>query len=176
MHVCDFSMMNRDAMEQIYKDSSKRIYDFLYKFTNNSDTALDLLQETFLSFFKQYQERDLEKDNIMKILYTIARNQSINLAKKASTRRESHSEIDASDKTVSFTKKLELKEMEEQLMNCLQELPPDQRSALIMKNLDDLNLTQIAGIMDVSVSTVSRLVVKGTSSLLQIASKRGIRL
>ncbi|NUM42389.1 MAG: sigma-70 family RNA polymerase sigma factor, partial [Leptospiraceae bacterium] len=72
----------------IYKKNHKRIFDFLYKFTNNEEVALDLMQETFLSYYKYYSKDEFSLDKSLMILYTIARNNSINYSKKFSTKNE----------------------------------------------------------------------------------------
>ena len=39
-------------MEEIYKEYSKIVYNYLLSFTNNTDTAEELMQETFYSAVK----------------------------------------------------------------------------------------------------------------------------
>ena len=43
-----------------------------------------------------------------------------------------------------------------------------------MKNIEDMTLAQISEVMDLSISTVSRLVVKATTRLIELAEKNGI--
>ena len=109
------------------------------------------------------------------VLYTIARNASINYSKKFSTVKENASNVDIyQSKKTSFEKKEELKDMEMRLRQCLALLPEDQRVALIMKNMKDMTLMEIAEVMELSISTVSRLVVKATARLVELAEKHGI--
>lgn len=162
-------------LKNLYEKFHKRIFDFLYKYTNNQDTASDLMQETFYSFFKSYGESDFPEEKALMLLYTIARNHSINYSRKFSTIREKTDYIDIhSSKATSFERKEELKEMEEKLFDCLSLLPEDQKTAVLLKAMEDLTLSQIAECMETSVSTVSRLVVKGTAKLLELAKKKGI--
>ncbi|MCB1193419.1 MAG: sigma-70 family RNA polymerase sigma factor [Leptospiraceae bacterium] len=161
--------------EIIYKRNHKRIYDFIYKYSNNEEVALDLMQETFLNFYKSYNEVGFPEDKAMMLLYTIARNNSINYHKKFSTQKENQYDVDLykSNKT-SFEKEEELKDMELKLQQCLLELPEDQRTAIILKNMENMTLSQIAEIMGSSISTISRLVVKATARLLELAEKNAI--
>ena len=163
-------------MGSLYEMYHKRIFDFLYKYSNNQEVASDLMQETFFSYFRSYGESNLPPEKAIMVLYTIARNNSINYSKKFSTVKESASnnvDIYQSKKT-SFEKKEELKDMELRLRQCLALLPEDQRVALIMKNLKDMTLAEIAEVMELSISTVSRLVVKATARLIQLAEEHGI--
>lgn len=163
------------SMEMIYKKSHKRVFDFLYKYTNNEEVALDLMQETFLSYYKNYSNRELTFDKSMMILYTIARNNSINYAKKFSTKNETPFEnIEYKSGSFSTEKNFELKDMEEKLFQHVSSLPEDIKTAVILKHIEDLNLQQIAEIMEISLSTASRLVTKGMASLLDFAESSGI--
>ena len=158
-------------MGSLYEMYHKRIFDFLYKYSNNQEVASDLMQETFFSYFRSYGDSSLPPEKAIMVLYTIARNNSINYSKKFSTVKESASnnvDIYQSKKT-SFEKREELK-----LRQCLALLPEDQRVALIMKNLKDMTLAEIAEVMELSISTVSRLVVKATARLIQLAEEHGI--
>ncbi|MCE9500729.1 MAG: sigma-70 family RNA polymerase sigma factor [Leptospira sp.] len=162
-------------MEGIYQNSHKKIYDFLYKYTNNEEVAADLMQETFLNYFKSYGETQLPPERTMMILYTIAKNNSINYSKKFSTVREKSGELDEfTSEKISFEKHAELNDMEQQLYKCIGRLSNDERLAVILKNVKGMNLTQIAEVMEISISTVSRLVVKGTARLVELAEKQGI--
>lgn len=162
-------------MGSLYEKFHKRIFDFLYKYTNNQEVASDLMQETFFSYIRSYGDSGLPPEKAIMVLYTIARNSSINYSKKFSTVKENASNVDIyqSNKT-SFEKKEELKDMEMRLQKCLALLPEDQRVALIMKNMKDMTLMEIAEVMELSISTVSRLVVKATARLIELAEKQGI--
>ncbi len=162
-------------MGSLYEKYHKRIFDFLYKYSNNQEVASDLMQETFFSFFRSYGESNLPPEKAIMVLYTIARNNSINYSKKFSTVKENASNVDIyQSKKTSFEKKEELKDMEQKLRQCLALLPEDQRTALIMKNIEDMTLAEIAEVMELSISTVSRLVVKATARLIQLAEENGI--
>ncbi len=163
------------AMEELYLANREKIYNFLLKYTQSEEIAQDLMQDTFLNFFKNYSEAELSAEKSLMLLYTIARNNSINHAKKFSTKKESSLDMEMyGSGATSFEKKEELKDMETQLYKCLDLLPEDQRTAILLKNVDDLTLSQISEIMKISISTASRLVVKATANLIELAAQRGI--
>lgn len=166
---------NRSAMERIYTSFQKRIYDFLYKYTQNVDTAMDLLQDTFLSFFKSYGDKNLSDEQAIMLLYRIARNRSINHSKKFSSIKEIQAIPDSSlSDSRSFVKDMEAEDMEARLLKCLDDLEESEREVIILRFIEDLNLTQIGEIMEISVSTASRLVGKATSRLLRLAKEKEI--
>ncbi|MCK6380880.1 MAG: sigma-70 family RNA polymerase sigma factor [Leptospiraceae bacterium] len=161
----------------IYKKNHKRIFDFLYKFTNNEEVALDLMQETFLSYYKYYSKDEFSLDKSLMILYTIARNNSINYSKKFSTKNENpYEKIEYKSDSLSIEKNYELKDMEEKLYSHLSTLPEEQKTAVILKSMEDMTLQQISEIMDISISTASRLVTKGLANLVEYAKENGMSL
>ncbi|EMG20338.1 sigma-70 region 2 [Leptospira interrogans serovar Copenhageni str. LT2050] len=50
---------------------------------------MDLMQDTFLNFFRKYSDTDIDQEQAIRLLYTIARNRSINYSRKFSTVKES---------------------------------------------------------------------------------------
>ncbi|MCP5502463.1 MAG: sigma-70 family RNA polymerase sigma factor [Leptospiraceae bacterium] len=163
-------------MEELYQKYCKRIFDYLYKYTGNEETAMDLMQDTFTNFFRIYGKSNLPEDKSIMLLYTIAKNSSINYSKKFSTRKEL-SVVDTDyygSQKNSFEKKEELKDMEQKLRDCLLLLPEEQRTAIILKNMEGMTLSQISDIMNLSISTISRLVVKATARLIELAEEREI--
>jgi RNA polymerase sigma factor (sigma-70 family) len=163
------------AMEELYAISQKRIYDFLFKYTRNPETAMDLTQDTYLNFFKTYGEQDLSLEKSIMLLYTIARNRSINHSKLFSTSKESSSSMeDFHSKKVGFEKRLEWQDLEAKLWQCMDEMADDERLIIELRHIQDYNLNQISEIMGISLSTASRMVAKATSNLLSLAEKKNI--
>ncbi|BDA80877.1 DNA-directed RNA polymerase sigma-70 factor [Leptospira kobayashii] len=166
---------NQISMSQIYEKNHKRIYDFLYKYTQNADTAMDLMQDSFLSFHKHYSDSGLTEEKSLMVLYTIARNLSINYAKKFSTTKEIYSEdIDLHSHNPRLEKQAEYQDLEDRLYSFLGELKEDERSAILLKNVEGFQLTQIAEILNVSVSTASRLVIRATEKVTAIALRENL--
>lgn len=138
---------------------------------------MDLMQDTFLNFFRKYSDSDIDREQAIRLLYTIARNRSINYSRKFSTVKESgNSEMqDFQEQKLSFVRKAELKDLEERLLICLDELEEDEKYALILRFMEDYSLATIAEIMNISVSTVSRLIVKATAKVTEIAEKKNLK-
>ena len=166
--------MDQKEIELIYKETKDQLFNFLFKYTLNPETALDLLQESFLKFQQYYGGRNLSLKESQMLLYRIARNLSINHSKKFSTTKESHSEVDRPDRKISVEKQMIYKDLEEKLHECLEELPENQKTVIILKNIEGLNLTKIAEIMEVSIASVSRLLVKATGNLIKTAEEKEI--
>lgn len=169
-------MQSRTAkMEALYNRYSRRIFEYLYKYTGNEEIASDLMQDTFINFYKHYIDRDFAEERSLMVLYTIAKNNSINYSKKFSTQKEFSGEIDFyKTRQTPFETRQEWQDMEELLQEGLLSLPEDLRTVIILRNLEDMTLAQIATIMGLSISTISRLLIKATAHLIKIAESKDI--
>jgi len=163
------------SLEQLYAKSHKRIYDFLYKYTHNSETALDLMQDTFLNFQRAYEKSGLPEEKAIMVLYTIARNLSINFAKKHSNQKEiSGLNLDRASNSMGQEKQAVYQDLEERLYSLLSELKEEEKVALLLKNVEGFSLAQIAQVLEVSISTASRLVTKAQERLVLLATERNL--
>jgi len=166
---------SKKEMEVLYLELRERIFSFLFRFTGNEDLAMDLVQDTFLSFFKNYGSSQISKEDAIPLLYRIARNRSINHSKKFSSLREiGDPSMELHPDFGNLENQILNQDLEERLRICLGELPMEEKEVLILRYMDELNLSQIAQILQVSVSTVSRLIARATSNLLRLAKERGI--
>ncbi len=165
----------KEFISRIYEKYNHQIFVFLMKYNHDFDIASDLMQDTFVSFFEKYQNSNLNDTDSLKLLYRISRNNSINYQNKLSTKKEKVVSLESYkvEKT-SFVEEEELKDMEQRLYSCLKLLPEEQKTAFLLRNIEELKLEEISEIMNISISTASRLVVKATSKLLELAKEKGI--
>jgi RNA polymerase sigma-70 factor (ECF subfamily) len=68
----------------------------------------------------------------------------------------------------------EFQDLEERLYSFLGELSEEERSALLLKNVEGFQLSQIAEILQVSISTASRLVIRATEKVVAIAKRENL--
>lgn len=166
---------NEKEMEELYISLREKIFSFLLKYTQNHDTAMDLLQDTFVSFFQKYKDSKLKKEDAGALLFRIARNRSINYAKKFSTQKEfSGMHIEFHPDERSFEKKVLDKDTEFNLKTLMEELPQLEKDALYLRFVEEMSLQEISKILNTSLSSVSRIIARGTKQLIMMAKKRGI--
>jgi RNA polymerase sigma-70 factor (ECF subfamily) len=150
------------AFERLVDKYMKRIYYLAYRMTRDHDSADELAQE---SFVKAYQALGNFKPgyNFYTWIYRICVNLSINFLKK-----ESHTvsadqlrELNILPERTTELDQLERMITSEQagiVRKALDTLPPEQRSAFILKTYDNMSYEQMAEIMECSIGTVmSRL-------------------
>lgn len=171
-------MQERDQFfETLYAKNKERIYNFIYKLVGNEDTAMEIMQESFVNYYQSYGKLQHNEQESLMLLYTIARNLSGNYLKKFSTRLEISSDSlnDWKSETIHFEKRIELNSLENQLYECLGELTEALRTAFVLRVVEEMSLPEISRIMGISISTASRLVVKATVKIIELAKQKGIQ-
>ena len=142
------------AFEVLYFRYRDWVVSQAYRFTGDSDSALDVMQETFLYVLRKFPGFKLTA-NFKTFLYPAVRNLSI--AARRKTARYQSNEIDqtrleaAAAPAVSFTG-------HEDLNAVLARLSEEHREVLLLRFVDGLSLAEIAAAMDIPLGTVkSRL-------------------
>ena len=142
------------AFEVLYFRYRDWVVSQAYRFTGDSDSALDVMQETFLYVLRKFPGFKLTA-NFKTFLYPAVRNLSI--AARRKTARCQSNEIEqeqletAVAPTVSFTG-------HEDLNAVLARLSEERRDVLLLRFVDGLSLAEIAAAMDIPLGTVkSRL-------------------
>jgi RNA polymerase sigma factor (sigma-70 family) len=130
--------------------------------------AEDLCQETFYKAYKNLQSfRDVEA-TFSTWLYTIARNTVLSELRK-SKNKELFIEDSYSTPKVSLEKLPEQEilrnERENLVRQAINNLPEKQRSALILREYEQLDYRQIAQILDSTVSSVKSLLFRGRANI-----------
>ncbi|MCX7997326.1 MAG: sigma-70 family RNA polymerase sigma factor [Leptospiraceae bacterium] len=166
------------AFEQLYLRNRERIFEYVYKLVGNEDIAMEIMQESFTNYYKSYSHSAKSESESLMLLYTIAKNLCSNHLKKFSTKKEFYKDnIESSEDTsIHFEKHTELTDLENHLYECLGDLPSDLRAAFLLRITENMSLAEISKIMGVSISKASRLVVKATERMIQIAKQKGIQI
>jgi RNA polymerase sigma-70 factor, ECF subfamily len=150
------------AFEKLVEKYKKRIYYLAYRMTRDHDSADELAQE---SFVKAYQALGSFKKgySFYTWVYRICVNLTINFLK-----REKHTisadylrEMDLLPETGTEIDQLERMITSEQaglVKRVLDTLPPEQKSAFLLKTYDNMSYEEMADVMECSIGTVmSRL-------------------
>jgi RNA polymerase sigma-70 factor, ECF subfamily len=153
------------------------LFRMAYVITRSASDAEDIVQETFLRAYKHIDDFAPEKAAFKTWLFTIGRNQSINLfssLKRKASRFLNDFDSDNVDQE-SFGKPVENAEdlligrqRQERLYEAINTLPERQRTALTLKSQEDFSYEQIAEIMSTSASSVESLLFRARKKLIEI--------
>ena len=122
--------------------------------TGDRETALDLMQDTFFTAFKELS-RFREEANFSSWLYRVASNKTLNYLK----RRKILSflplaRLQGSEPTVEMESAMERSEISAALLKRIEDLPPKQKLIFNLRYYQELSFVEIARILKKSESTV----------------------
>jgi RNA polymerase sigma factor (sigma-70 family) len=167
---------DNNAFRELVSLYQDKVYNTIINFVHDEEDALDLSQDVFIEIHQSI--RHFRKDSSLSTwIYRIAVNKALNHLDKKERRGfiGRIQNIFGPDKAVSVKEpadgekhphdKLENKELSLQLQHAIDSLPKNQRIAFVLHKLDDLPYKEIAGIMDISLSSVESLIFRARKSL-----------
>ena len=153
---------NQEALKQIFDLYNKKVYRIAYGVLRHREEALDIVQEVFIKLFRSIKNFKGES-RLSTYLYRMAINTAIDHVRKVRKPILSSLEGEEGFQPVEGPEKRPdriflYKELEEKVNEALGKLPADQRTALILREVEGLSYQEIADSMGCSIGTVmSRL-------------------
>lgn len=135
-------------MEEIYKEYSKIVYNYLLSLTNNTDTAEELMQETFYSAVKNINK--FRKESSVKTwLCKIAKNKWIDYYNKVQKSNEINIE-DVNEKYLSINSLEEDSFNRDEILNIykkIHKLDEKSKEVVYLRIRSDFSFKEIGNIM-----------------------------
>jgi RNA polymerase sigma-70 factor (ECF subfamily) len=165
----------RAEFESLYSQHSRDVWALAYARWMDSDQALDIVQETFLRLWKQWENGDTIQ-NPRAWLLRVARNLAEDHAKSAFSRNgtQPHEFLDGvrSQQPMPI-EKLERDELFAQLRTVLEELAPADREILTLRDALDYDANTIAERLDIAVTAVHMRLSRARQRLAERLSSHG---
>lgn len=171
---------NIDAYGKIVARYRGRLYNFVFRFVGDRETAEDIVQETFLRAFRKRKEYRAIA-NFSTWLFTIAGN----LAKSELRRRkrwrlfslhrdeESDTGMELPDESLRPDKVAESSLADDQIHDAIHSLPENYRQVILLRDVEGMAYQQIAEIVDCPVGTVKSRVNRARIKLQQKLKNEG---
>lgn len=141
----------------------QRAYYTALGFVGNHDNAMDLSQDAFVRAYKAIHKVD-EDRNFFTYYYRILRNLCFNFIRDRKHHARSFSEISETqykniqNPELDPSTALEKQEQKEAVWEAIQQLNPEHREIIILKEFRDCSYQEIADLMEIPIGTVmSRL-------------------
>lgn len=165
--VADIKRGSRSSQEVLIRRHYKLVYGFLYRMTGDKELAMDLTQETFIKLLKNIGKYKPSSD-FKSWLLTVAGNHARDYLKSKANKEKSQTfelfkEDGGFEKSVSSI--FEKNEKRKEIKAALGSLPDFQREAILLKYFNDLKITEIAQVTNVSVPTVKSRLKQGLHKL-----------
>lgn len=143
---------DRGALEDLYDRHRDWVAGLAKRLTGHRDDALDVLQETFLYFFRKFPGFE-KRARIRTFLYPVVRS----LAIDAGRRRRRQPTVESAPDAAAPAARDPAGERDD-LAARLASLDPDHREVVLLRFADDFELAEIAAALEIPLGTVkSRL-------------------
>lgn len=161
------------AFEVLVRRYQARLLAFCRGMLGSTEDAEDVLQEVFASAYKALlaDERPI---NARPWLYRIARNRCLNHLRGARPAGVDSMDVFEHDNGASTVETVQRREELRLIVADVQRLPESQRSALLLREMENLSYDQIALAMDTTVPAVKSLLVRARVSLAEANEARSL--
>ena len=154
---------NDVAFEVVYDRHHRGVLSYCRHMLGSQEEAEDALQQAFISAHASILANDKEI-RFKAWIYTIARNRCLSMLR---ARREQPSDDLERISTAGLSDEVQQRADLQELISDMQELPEEQRAALILSELGDLSHNDVAQIIGCEVAKVKSLVFQARSGLME---------
>lgn len=166
------------AWEGLLRIYTRRIYNLCYRFTGRAEEAEDLTQEVFIKVFQTLRSYDAAQGSFSTWLHRVARNHLVDHYRRTKKDRVTASIEDDLDTIQEKPSpgagpvgQLEAREQREQLQRGLDQLSPDLREAVVLRDLHDMDYLEIAQVLAVPQGTVKSRINRGRLELARVLKR-----
>src|SRR3982750_2205847 len=158
------------AWEAIVRQNWRKVFNVAYKFVGRHDEAEDLTQDIFLKIFKALNSFD-RRANFQTWIISISRNLCIDHYRSVRKERQTIArEVDTNDLQPASTDRGPYQAAEHQdlrglLRQALQKLPLTLRTAVVLRDLQELSYQEIADRLGLPEGTVKSRINRGRIEL-----------
>ena len=173
-----------EAFERLVVRHQKRMLNVAYRLTNDYDEACEIVQDAFVSAFKNIKTFRGEA-RFTTWLTAITLNLSKNRLKQMRSRRgheafsldeqvetdDGRMTIDPPSKEPSILDRLEARDVRMRVQNCIKALEPDFREALVLRDLQDFSYEEIGGMLKIKAGTVKSRISRARELMKECLKK-----
>lgn len=170
------------AWEELVRRHSRRIFNICYRFTGNRTEAEDLSQDVFLRVYRTLGSYRSAHGGFATWMTSVTRNLLIDHYRRTKRDRATDSLDDAmpvvENKESAGRRPDEqalLSELSAQVQVALTHLSPELREAVILRDLQQLEYSEIQAVLAVPEGTVKSRINRGRIELARILQQMGVR-
>ena len=163
--IADSLRGHSTSFGELVRRYQDRLYNAIYRVVDHPDDALDVVQEAFISAYQSLNHFKGDSE-FFTWLYRIAFNAAISQKRRKRAvlsldwQSDEKHVTEPADESVDARpgSAMERTEDESMLQRAIQQLPPEYRAVLVLKEIEGRKYEEIADILDVPIGTVrSRL-------------------
>jgi len=162
---------DQEAFESIYRAFSKFVYNVAWRIVSKHEDAEEVTQEVFLIVYRKLNTFRFQS-TLKTWIYRVTINTAVNYAKKSSRIKSKTTEYDEQIHCAGVLGETEVnvdKEHNEKLIVVLlNTLTLDQRTCMVLRNIEGLSYQEIADALNININTVRSRLSRGREALLQL--------
>lgn len=154
---------NEVVFEQLFKRIAPLLRNFLYAKYNNLERANDMVQEAFITLWKNCSK--VLPDMAKAYVFRVAQNQMLKLVSKDQT-KEKHIQFiyrDRHHESPEF--QMEFNEFDQKVQQAINALTEAQREVFLMNRIEQLTYAEIANLLQISQKAVEKRMHKALKTL-----------
>lgn len=163
------------AFDYLYEEWKDRLYSYIWTFLNyNDEDALNVTSDVFVKLYKYLKQKSVT--NLKSFLYTIARNESINLISSRKSENIKEYETTILENLVTepeFKLQIDEKYRSQILKSFLQSLDSNFREVLYLYYFEWKDYMEIAQIISSNKNTVWTIISRWKAKLKELIEKAG---
>jgi RNA polymerase sigma factor (sigma-70 family) len=159
------------AFEALFTRYHSRLLAFCTSMVKSRQDAEDVLQEVFANAHAA-MVADERPINVRPWLYRIARNRCLNHLRKPVPEGQDSMDIHPHQNGTTTAEHVQDREELRQVLADVRTLPETQRTALLLREIDQLSYEEIAQAMDTTVPSVKSLLVRARMGLAESSKAR----
>ncbi len=163
------------AWEEIVSSFSRRIFNLAYRFTSSVEAAEDLTQDVFIRIYKSLDQYDAKHGDLANWLMRLARNLIIDDYRHRQRNPQNSYADDVENHMFhlralgsSAQKDIERRELCVQVQEGIDKLPPDLRTCVILRDIEELTYQEIVDVLKIPEGTVKSRINRGRIELAKI--------
>jgi RNA polymerase sigma factor (sigma-70 family) len=175
------------SWERIVRLHTRRVYGLCYRFIGNSTEAEDVTQEVFLRVYKTLASYKSDQGAFATWLSRVTRNLLVdNYRRTRSDRLTDSIDSEEDDERPGKLEQMqstwetpqraaERAELSVQLQKALARLSPELREAVILRDLQELEYSEVQAVLGVPEGTVKSRINRGRIELARVLAEMGVR-
>ena len=166
---------DEDACAELVNEHQRMVYQLALNLLNDHNEALDLSQEVFLRVFRTihaFRGQSSLRTWIYRIVVNQARNRQRWWRRRHRSQQvsldqhiEAHGDLPESRDDASPDRVLGQKRLAEQIREALERLPFDQKTAIVLREIDGLSYEEIGFSLGIAVGTVKSRLARAREGL-----------
>lgn len=162
------------SFEKIFYQYQKMVFNLALQYTQNIQDAEEITQDVFVKISKKYNEFRNES-SLKTWIYKITINQSLDFIKNKNAQKRHFLGITIKLNQLPYQEDpahfnhpgvlLEQKEKMKMIFGCINRLPPQQKTALILMKIEGKSQSETAEIMEMSIKAIESLMQRAKKNL-----------